>query len=141
MIPLLMSFALVSANPDRLEIERVLNQWPADFNAGNAPAVCSLFAPDLLASYPGMQDIHYEQMCSKLTRVLKEGKHRYEAPEIEQVILQGDLAIVRLIWTLKTAEETVREKGLDVFKKQQDGSWKILISYAYPLEEQSSSKK
>lgn len=84
MIPLLMSLTLVSATPDseHVEIERVLNQWPVDFNAGKAPEVCLLFAPDLVASYPGMQDIHYEQMCSKLTRVLKEGKHRYEAPEI-----------------------------------------------------------
>ena len=35
----------------------------------------------------------------------------------------------------KQSEIVEREQGLDVLKKQPDGSWKIYISHAYPMEE------
>jgi len=123
---------------DREKIVNALQQWPEDFNAKNTQAVCALFAPDLIASYPGTQDRNYKEMCRHLTAVLSstDKTYRYEAPKIEQVIIEGDLAVVRLIWTLqistKKQTEKITEKGLDVFKRQKDGSWKIAISYAYP---------
>ena len=55
------------------------------------------------------------------------------------MLVDGDTAVVRLVWTLTvtdasgTAIDVVREKGLDVFRRQPDGTWKIRISYAYPL--------
>lgn len=121
---------------EQARIIQVLEQWPKDFNNGKAAEVCGLFAPNLVASYPGMQDINYEQMCQKLTQVVqnKDRIYRYAAPKIEQIVLKDDFAVVRLIWTLSTDEETIHEKGMDLFQKQPDGSWKIAISYAYPLE-------
>lgn len=134
------TFALhASEGESEKEIRRVLNQWPQDFNAKNSKAVCGLFAPDLVASYPGTKDRTYTDMCEQLTHVMNQSdkKYEYQAPEIEQIIVEHDLAAVRLIWTLKITngdqEEVVREKGLDVLKCQKDGSWKIAISYAYPL--------
>lgn len=124
------------------EILTALQKWPKEFNAKNIPEVCGLFAPDLVASYPGTKDRNYKDMCDHLTSILKETKKifRYEAPEIEQVIIEGDLAVVRLIWILRVLEEDqsketfIKEKGLDVLTRQPDGSWKISISYAYPIE-------
>jgi len=122
------------------EIMALLRQWPENFNAGKIPEVCQLFANDLVASYPGIKDRNYEEMCRHLTLVLKhpEKKFRYNHPDIEEMIIQGDLAIVRLIWTLnmidikRSTSKVIREKGLDIFKRQKDGSWRIAISYAYP---------
>lgn len=133
----------VGLGADEQAIKAVLNQWPKDFNNKNASAVCGLFAHDLVASYPGTKDRNYEDMCSQLTAILKHPtmRYTYEQPEIEQIIHDGDLAAVRLIWTLKVYNpygilvETIREKGLDVFRKQDDDAWKISISYAYPLPE------
>lgn len=121
-------------------VER-LNKWPQDFNSKNLRGVCDLFAPDLVASYPGTKDRNYEEMCRQLTSALTDPEKilHYDAPNIEQIIIEGDLAVVRLIWTLKSSSknkpevETIKEKGLDLFKRQKDGSWKIVISYAYPL--------
>ncbi|MFC0447708.1 hypothetical protein [Rhodococcus jostii] len=31
--------------------------------------------------------------------------------------------------------ENVRESGVDVFRRQPDGSWKIHVSHAFPLDE------
>lgn len=124
----------------RQEIVNLLQQWPRDFNAKNIEATCGLFAPDLIASYPGTADRNYQEMCRSLKAVLTDSNRTfsYEAPNIEQIIIQGDMAVVRLIWSLKISSENplktelIKEKGLDVFKRQKDGSWKIAISYAYP---------
>jgi ketosteroid isomerase-like protein len=123
------------------EILHLLQKWPQDFNTQNIQATCGLFAPDLIASYQGTPDRNYEEMCSQLTKVLTNNDKifSYEAPEIEQIIVRDDIGVVRLIWTLKVSSkdqsktQLTKEKGLDVFKRQKDGSWKIAISYAYPL--------
>lgn len=122
----------------REEIIQLLQKWPKDFNAKNIGAVCELFAPNLVASYPGTLDRNYEEMCRHLTAVLTQTDKifHYDPPLIEQVIIEGNLAVIRLIWTLKISSkngtETIKEKGLDVFMRQNDGKWKIAISYAFP---------
>lgn len=79
-------------------------------------------------------------MCQHLTAVLKDPNKtfHYESPKVEQIIINDNLAIVRLIWTLRISDrsginiDSIQERGLDVFTRQKDGSWKISISYAYP---------
>lgn len=124
----------------RQEILNLLQKWPQDFNAKNIEATCGLFAPDLIASYPETADKNYQEMCRFLKAALTDSNKifTYEAPNIEQIIIRGDIAVVRLIWQLKISyknqlnTELIKEKGLDVFKRQKDGSWKIAISYAFP---------
>ncbi len=120
-----------------------LQRWPLEFNAKNIPAVCDLFAPDLIAVYPDAPDRNYKGMCNSLTTAIKseDRNYQYELSKIEQIIVACDLAVVRLIWTLtvtdvnQTATEQIKERGMDVFKKQKDGQWRISISYAYPMQE------
>jgi steroid delta-isomerase len=56
---------------------------------------------------------------------------------IKEIIVSGDLAVVRLVWTLKVTgidlpgEVVSEEPGMDVFRKQPDGSWKIIRYIAY----------
>jgi ketosteroid isomerase-like protein len=123
-----------------MEVTRLLQKWQRDFNAKNFQAVCDLFAPDLVATYPGAKDRNYAEMCRSLTRAMNnpEKSYSYQPPKIEQVIADDNLAVVRLIWTLVAESrgiegtEIVIERGLDVFRRQKDGSWKIAVSYAYP---------
>ncbi|HYU20237.1 MAG TPA: hypothetical protein VEQ11_16230 [Chloroflexota bacterium] len=53
------------------EIRNVLEKWPKDFSAKDTPAVCGLFAPDLVASYPEQPDKNYDAMCRQLTAALE----------------------------------------------------------------------
>jgi ketosteroid isomerase-like protein len=133
----------LSASPEAgvpAEIRRALEKWPRDFNAKDAPGVCGLFAPDLVASYPDQPDKNYDGMCRQLTAALKnpEKTFHYEAPQIEDILVSGDLAVVRLVWTLSITDRnvpagvTIKERGIDVFTRQKDGAWKISISHAYP---------
>ena len=53
----------------------------------------------------------------------------YDYPEIREIIVSGDIAVVRVIWTLtvrKGAEQDATpEGGIDVFRLQPDGRWSI----------------
>jgi uncharacterized protein (TIGR02246 family) len=148
---LLVSLDQVSAaEPESPEaaVRRVLAQWPKDFNARNKAGIFAFFAPDLVASYPGQPDRDFEAMCKHLAAALDHPtrRFRYDAPQIHQVMVSGDLAVVRLTWTLRiTAEKeedkVVREHGMDVFKRQKDGTWKCAISYAYPEKEKRAPQE
>ncbi|MDP1880591.1 MAG: nuclear transport factor 2 family protein [Parachlamydiaceae bacterium] len=117
-----------------------LQRWPKDFNEKNISGVCDIFSADLNASYPGRPDKNYNDMCRQLTTVLMDNnkQYRYEDPKIEQIIVDKDLAIVRVRWILvknikgQSGTEFIKEKGIDVLKRQADGQWKIIISHAYP---------
>ena len=113
-------------------IRAALTQWTADFNAGNADKVCGLFAPDLIAQYRGQPERNYEALCGVLQRSLSDRSKSYQYS-----LVTGDLAVVRLVWTLKVrrkdsgAEVSSDEPGMDIFRRQPDGSWKITRYIAY----------
>lgn len=129
-----------SAEDDRAAIEAALDQWPRDFNAENLPAVCDLFAEDVVLVYPDSPDRNHAMFCRQMELLFADPARtfRYAAPEIQDVLVDGDLAVVRLIWPLTVSDssgavlETTREVGVDVFRRQDDGTWKIQISHAFP---------
>ncbi len=119
-------------------IRNALSRWTKDFNAGDAAHICDLFAKDLLYDYRGFPERDYEALCSLLRRSLVDQTKKFAySLDIKEIIVAGDLAVVRLVWTLKVtvpgATNTVesKEPGLDVFRRQPDGSWKIVRYVAY----------
>jgi uncharacterized protein (TIGR02246 family) len=123
--------ALADATADEAAIRERLAGWMAAFNAGDAAGACDLFAPDLVYAVPGVAEGSHERMCGNLARMLgKPGlRLHYDPPAIHEVMLDGDIAVVRLSWTLTVeadgAVETSVEDGLDVFRRQPDGRWSI----------------
>jgi uncharacterized protein (TIGR02246 family) len=119
------------------EIKAALTQWTDDFNAGRTDKVCDLFAADVRADVRGAAERDHAAICDLLVSSLKdESKHYRYAMDIKEVLVFGDVAVVRLVWTLtiKLANganvESV-EPGMDIFKKQADGSWQIIRYMAY----------
>jgi uncharacterized protein (TIGR02246 family) len=119
------------------EIRAALTQWMTDFNAGKADRVCGLFAPDLIAQYRGQPERNYNAVCDLLKRSLTDRTKKFSyALDIKEIIVAGDLAIVRLNWTLtiqgkEAPAQTIDEPGMDIFRRQADGSWKIFRYIAY----------
>ena len=120
------------------QISAELEQWTQDFNSRNpSAAVCSLFAPDLISNFRGEPEDSYSSLCANLQLALADQSKAYHYDlEIKEVIVSCDLAVVRLVWTLKVTpkdgpETTTREPGLDIFRRQPDGSWKISRYMAY----------
>jgi uncharacterized protein (TIGR02246 family) len=132
-----LSLALISPavaqgdTPAHAAIRAALTQWMADFNAGRAEKVCDLFARDLVAQYRGQPERGWDALCDLLKRSLADRDKSYSyALAIREILVAGDLGVVRLTWTLKVrgkdaTETTSVEPGIDIFRRQADGSWKI----------------
>jgi uncharacterized protein (TIGR02246 family) len=118
------------------EIRAALVQWTEDFNAGRTDKVCDLFAKDARADVAGAPERDYAAICDLLVRSLNDTTRHYSyAMDIKEVLVFGDVAVVRLVSTLtrsmdgSTAESI--EPGMDIFRKQPDDSWKIIRYMAY----------
>jgi uncharacterized protein (TIGR02246 family) len=119
-------------------IRDALTRWTADFNARDASRICDLFAPDLRYDFRGTPERDYNAMCSALHRVLADrSKTLTYSFDIKEIIVSGDMAIVRLVWTSKLSQSNsgqvieTKEPGLDVFRRQPDGMWRISRYMAY----------
>ena len=120
------------------EIRAALAQWTRDFNNRNASRICDLFAPDLRYDYRGFPERDYATLCGLLKRSLAESTKKFDyALDIKEIIVSDDVAVVRLVWTLSVTTPgsmtptVTREPGLDLFRKQPDGTWKIVRYIAY----------
>jgi ketosteroid isomerase-like protein len=121
------------------QIRIALEKWKLDFNAGDASQVCALFAPDLISNFRGQPEDTYNSLCANLQAALSDQAKTYHYDlEIKEILVSGDLAVVRLVWTLKvhpkdaaSSEGTTREPGMDIFRRQPDGTWKISRYTAY----------
>jgi uncharacterized protein (TIGR02246 family) len=120
-----------------VEIRFALNEWMANFNAGRADKICGLFATDLRADFRGQPERDYDGLCKLLKRSLADKEKTFSyALDIKEIAVFGDIAVVRLVWTLtvkqKDGGETKSvEPGMDVFQKQADGNWRIVRYMAY----------
>lgn len=127
-----------SGDPAEDAIRAALMQWTADFNARESARICDLFASDLLYDYRGQPERGYQDICDLLQKSLSDtSKHYTYSPEIKEIIVSGDLAVVRLVWTLRISTGgqidaiVSKETGLDVFRHEPGGSWKIIRYVAY----------
>jgi steroid delta-isomerase len=119
-------------------IRDALSRWTADFNARDATRICDLFAPDLRYDFRGFPERDYNAMCSLLHAALGDrSKTLTYSFDIKEIIVSGDMAIVRLVWTSRVSREgasqvtETKEPGLDVFRRQPDGKWRIARYMAY----------
>ena len=119
-------------------IRDALTRWTADFNARDTSRICDLFAPDQRYDFRGQPERDYSIMCSRLNRALNDRSRTLTyAFDIKEIIVSGDMAVVRLVWTAQVFRDgspqvtETKEPGLDVFRRQPDGTWRISRYMAY----------
>ncbi len=116
---------------DKAAITERLRHWTAAFNAHDAAGICDLFAPDLIYTIPNALDGNRTALCANLRALQSRPglQLHYDNPDIREIIVSGDIAVVRLFWTLTTRkaahQDTSTEAGMDIFKRQPDGKWSI----------------
>jgi ketosteroid isomerase-like protein len=146
-MPIALAGALVAASlqavcaadsEDQAKIRVALNGWTADFNARRADKVCDLFEPGLIYDFQGLPEQRYNDICGRLKRALGDETRSwtYAQPDIKEILVFGDVAVVRLTWisTVTGGPEGVvksAEPGMDLFRRQPDGSWKIMRYMAF----------
>ena len=129
--------AVADDDAAQAEIRATLARWTADFNARNAGKVCDIFETDVIADIRTEPEQNYEIVCDRLKRSLTDPARTYSySSDIKEILVFGDMAVVRLVWTLAIAggaEGEVKsiETGMDLFRRQADGSWKIMRWMAY----------
>lgn len=123
---------------DQAAIRAALEQWTADFNARRADKICDLFEPDLIYDFRGLPEQRYDDICPRLKRALGDETRTwsYAPPDIKEILVFADVAVVRLTWTATVKggpEGDVKsvEPGMDIFRRQPNGSWKIMRYMAY----------
>jgi uncharacterized protein (TIGR02246 family) len=133
---LLPGLALADAASDAAAIEARLTGWAQAFNARNADGVCELFAGDLISVVPGAPEAGKATVCGRLAVLLarEDARFTYEV-DIDEVLVWGDNAAVRLNWTLTVSggDETGTsvERGIDLFRRDPDGAWRIMRFIAF----------
>ena len=82
----------------------------------------------------------YDAICALLSSSLRDQEKSYHYNlDLKEILVSGDLAAVRLVWTLTVARkeggviETIQEPGIDIFRRQRDGLWKIARYLAFPI--------
>jgi steroid delta-isomerase len=123
---------------DAADIRARLEQWTEDFNQKRAEPVCDLFSKELLSTVRGQGDKDYAARCDILTRSLNDAAREYHYDlDLHEVIVEGNLGVARLTWTLFISPLNVTsvEPGIDIFRKEADGKWRIVRYLAYEEEE------
>jgi steroid delta-isomerase len=139
-LPLLLAAVPAHAEDVEAAVRAALARWTEAFNAGDGERVCDLFAPDLIATNRGSADRSFEGLCAQLRRVVADPDRRYRyRADIKEVLASGDLAAVRLYWTLEVRDptgnlvETGVDAGMDLFRRQPDGAWRIARFLAFDM--------
>ena len=133
-IALMISRPAAAVADDAAEIRARLKQWTEDFNAGRKEQACDLFSKDLISDFRGQGEANYATRCAFISKAINDPKRtfRYRL-HIKEIITASSLAIVRLVWTLEVSPpgQKERESGMDIFRKEQDGAWRIIRYMAY----------
>src|SRR5437764_5823834 len=89
-----------AASRDETAIRQALTECTQHFNARHGDQVCQLFAPELRYDYRLYPERGFNEICELLRRSLTDRSKTYTySLNIKEVLLSGDLAIVRLVWT------------------------------------------
>jgi ketosteroid isomerase-like protein len=114
-------------------IRAALQAWVQAFNARDLKGAMAVWAPDLVGWYPGSADSTYANTRESLERAFAPGEKSRTTFSlvIEEVLVAGDMAVVRDRWTQTDVKPgapkpvIARIKSFEVWRRQADGSWKI----------------
>lgn len=122
---------------DAATIRARLEQWTRQFNAGDKAGACELFSRELISDYRGQGEAGYEMRCALIAKALDNPARKFHYTlDIKEIITEGDIAIVRLVWTLTITPGDIKsvEPGLDVFRREADGRWRIIRYMAFEAD-------
>ena len=123
------TLAAGSQSNDEAQIRQALADFVKASNSGDRKTANTIWATDLIGWYPGRPDDTYERQMQIAARQPTVKPTTTLSLTINEVIVRGDLAVVRDTWgyTRETPRPDLPDvlRGFEVWRKQADGSWKI----------------
>jgi ketosteroid isomerase-like protein len=118
-------------------IRAELAQWVEAANRGDYKSAFAVWAPDLIGWAPGGDDDTYAREQRYAAQPAGSPQATY-ALTINEVIVDGSLAVVRDTWTQTTkaggSEKRETFRSFEVWRRQADASWKISRWIDGPLQ-------
>jgi len=122
---------------DADDIRQRLLQWTDDFNSGRKEAACDLFSKTLQSTVQGQGEADYATRCALIAKAIDDPSRDFRySVDIKDIGVDGDLGFVRLDWTLTIMPGNLSslEPGLDIFRREADGVWRIVRYMSYEVE-------
>jgi ketosteroid isomerase-like protein len=118
------------------------------FNNVDSDAIIAPYARDVVLSYPGVPDMGYETLA-KAYAGLRDRKDVVEktSPTIEEILVSGDLGIIRVMWNTSTTEvatgrQSSRQmKDLQVWRREKDGTWMFIRGMHFRIPPPPAAEK
>ncbi len=146
---ILLIFLLLTAaytypqNSGANDLRNAIIIWTEGFNAGNFDKAISIYSNDFIGYYPDQPDQTLNDIKEQYKHIFSDKnlsvKISYKADEIK---LMGKFAYVRMNLTaiIKPAYAPnpiqASDKGLQVWQKDNSGSWKLIRSSSFPITKQ-----
>ena len=114
-------------------IRRAVIESGEAFNRRDPAGIMALYARDIVLVYPGIPDSDYADLERSFAQMTAgtPGVTVRTSPNIEEILVSGDLAVVRVTWTTTTTETTPARvsthqmRDMQVWRWEADGSWKF----------------
>ena len=132
---------------DKVDAERriraALADWVAAANRGDYTGAMAVWAPDLVGWAPTGPDDSYARELG-YSKLPPQPVRTTYALTINEVIVDGSLAVVRDTWTQTTkqdagADQRATFRSFEVWRRQPDGAWKISRWIDGPLQPASGA--
>jgi uncharacterized protein (TIGR02246 family) len=113
------------------ELAHHLDRYVAAFNSGDAESVDSCYTPAGIIVWEKGNPVSGEARRAAIKEFLATTQPRIET-DVREAYVTGDTTLLVVDWTMEVnaesgGRESLRGVGLDVLRKQEDGSWLYAI--------------
>jgi len=127
-------------------IRDAINNWVDGFNSGDYATAISIYADDFIGYYPDQKNQYRKDIEDQYKHILNnKNLSVIISVKEDEISVSGDFAYVRMTMTAKIKPSYAPEpsiatdKGLQVWKKDKNGMWKIIRSSSFPSNYENSN--
>lgn len=111
-------------------IRSLIMEQASAINAHDPDGVLKHYSKDIIVSYPGVPDTGYAAFDKSYRLMMHSGITTRSVPAIDEILVSGDLATVRMMWSTTITDKATgrvssrQAKDLQVWRREK-GAWKF----------------
>jgi uncharacterized protein (TIGR02246 family) len=126
---------LRAADSAETEVRAEFARWTAAYRAHDLAGTMAIFDPGVRFAFQGGPDSGYAELRRGYEQEFRGGSTAVWVGAIDEVIASGDVAAEFSTWQLVDPTGRVLEhnRGMDLFRRDAHGRWRIIRSLNYPV--------